>query len=394
MEVLLLTAEVAILLNQFSTVTGLTSSSLEAAMLKVGGYLESKLGADGTWGTDENSIEDTLLAYRAVLLTVGIGPVSTLEDTIIELQSEKGSWYDDEYITMLAAKALKERRTLPMAEINYIKLNAVGADGEEVESYSYNPYESFDIEVDTKTDNIESKLFVFIKKPDGTAVSLPSNGTLSWNTANSPEGEYAVEAIIKDNATGRVMARLEKSFTINAGFRTGNVIVSLRPHYTRVDKPVKVNAEISVENFSNIDKRVEVRTAVYSEDKVSEYASKMVLFDSEDAMPISGAILFDPDVSEERDYIIKSSVFDGTKKIAEGQDTFKVLPLADSQTFDYTLMQGEEVSETLNVVIPELPPKADIIFSFDLTGSMGGILNTAKTRAKTIMTELNNWAWI
>lgn len=384
-----LTAEVAILLNQFSTVTGLTSSSLEAAMLKVGGYLESKLGADGTWGTDENSIEDTLLAYRAVLLTVGIGPVSTLEDTIIELQSEKGSWYDDEYITMLAAKALKERRTLPMAEINYIKLNAVGADGEEVESYSYNPYESFDIEVDTKTDNIDSKLFVFIKKPDGTAVSLPSNGTLSWNTANSPEGEYAVEAIIKDNATGRVMARLEKSFTINAGFRTGNVIVSLRPHYTRVDKPVKVNAEISVENFSNIDKRVEVRTAVYSEDKVIEYASKMVLFDSEDAMPISGAILFDPDVSEERDYIIKSSVFDGTKKIAEGQDTFKVLPLADSQTFDYTLMQGEEVSETLNVVIPELPPKADIIFSFDLTGSMGGILNTAKTRAKTIMTELN-----
>ncbi len=384
-----LTAEVAILLNQFSTVTGLTSSSLEAAMLKVGGYLESNLGTDGTWGIDENSIEDTLLAYRAVLLTVGTGPVSTLEDTIIGLQSENGSWYDDAYITMLAAKALKERRTLPVAQINYIKLNAVGADGKKVESYSYNPYESFEIEVDNKTDNIDSKLFVFIKKTDGTAVSLPSNGALSWNTANNPAGEYFVEAIVKDNSTGRVMARLEKSFTINAGFRTGNVVVSLRPHFTRVDKPVKVNAEISVENFSNIDKQVEVCTAVYSEDKVVEYASKMVLFNSEDPMPISGAISFEPDVSVARDYIIRSFVFDGSEKIAEGQDTFKVLPLADSQTFDYTLMQGEEVSETLNVVIPELPPRADVIFSFDLTGSMGGILNTAKARAKTIMTELN-----
>ncbi len=384
-----LTAEVAILLNQFSAVTGLTSSSLESAMLKAGGYLESNLGADSTWGTDENSIEDTLLAYRAVLLTVGTGPVSTLEDTIIGLQNENGSWYDDAYITMLAAKALKERRTLPVAQINYIKLKVVGADGKKVESYSYNPYEPFEIEVDTKTDNIDSKIFVFIKKPDGTAVSLPSNGALSWNTANNPEGEYAVEAIVKDNSTGRVMARLEKSFKINSGFRVGNVVVSLRPHFTRVDKPVKVNAEISVENFSNIDKQVEVCTAVYSEDKIIEYASKMVLFDSEDPMPISGAISFDPDVSAQRDYIIRSFVFDGTKKIAEGQDTFKVLPLADSQTFDYTLMQGEEVSETLNVVIPELPPKADVIFSFDLTGSMSGILNTAKTKAKTIMTELN-----
>lgn len=386
---LALTAEVAILLNQFITVTGLTSSSLESAMIRAGSYLESNLGADGTWGTDENFIEDTLLAYRAVLLTVGTEPVKTLEDILIALQNENGSWYDDAYITMLAAKALKERRFLPVAQINYIKLYTVGDEGEKFESYSYNPYESFDIDVDIETDNIDSKLFVFIKKPDGTAILLPSNGALSWNTANNPEGEYWVEAIVKDNSSGRVMAKLEKSFLINSGFRAGNVIVSLAPHFTRVDKPVKVKADIAVENLSNINKQVEVCTAVYSEDKLIEIERKMVLFDFEDPMPIVGGITFEPDVSSEREYIIKSLVFDGTEKIAEGQDTFNVLPLADSQTFDYTLMQGEEVSETLRVLIPELPPKADVIFSFDLTGSMGGILNTAKTRAKEIMTELN-----
>lgn len=154
-----LTAEVAILLNEFNSVTGLTSASLEASMLKAGEFLMSKQGKDSTWGIDENSIEDTLLAYRAVLLTVGVEPVKLLEDTIISLQNENGSWYEDSYITMLAAKALKERKMLPIAQINDIKLYGT-VDGIKTESYSYNPYEAFDIDVDSKTDNIESKTFV------------------------------------------------------------------------------------------------------------------------------------------------------------------------------------------------------------------------------------------
>lgn len=54
------------------------------------------------------------------------------------------------------------------------------------------------------------------------------------------------------------------------------------------------------------------------------------------------------------------------------------------------LAPGESVSETKCVEIPSVPPKADIVFSFDLTESMSGIISTAKERAIDIMNALNS----
>jgi hypothetical protein len=54
-----------------------------------------------------------------------------------------------------------------------------------------------------------------------------------------------------------------------------------------------------------------------------------------------------------------------------------------------TLNPGGSINEVKTVSIPELPPKADVIFAFDLTGSMGGILGTAKANAITIMNDLD-----
>jgi len=49
---------------------------------------------------------------------------------------------------------------------------------------------------------------------------------------------------------------------------------------------------------------------------------------------------------------------------------------------------GGSVIELKTVCIPEIPPKADVVFAFDLTGSMGGIIATAKSQATNIMTAL------
>ena len=43
----------------------------------------------------------------------------------------------------------------------------------------------------------------------------------------------------------------------------------------------------------------------------------------------------------------------------------------------------------MNVTMPSLPPAADVLFSFDLTGSFGGVLNTAKSNATTLMATLS-----
>ncbi len=54
-----------------------------------------------------------------------------------------------------------------------------------------------------------------------------------------------------------------------------------------------------------------------------------------------------------------------------------------------TLYPGESVTEAKAVDMPAVIPKADIIFSFDLTGSMGGTINTAKAEAINIMNNLD-----
>ena len=53
-----------------------------------------------------------------------------------------------------------------------------------------------------------------------------------------------------------------------------------------------------------------------------------------------------------------------------------------------TLYPGDCYTVTKTVTIPGYTPKADVVFAFDLTGSMGGIINAAKTKAVTIMNTL------
>lgn len=59
------------------------------------------------------------------------------------------------------------------------------------------------------------------------------------------------------------------------------------------------------------------------------------------------------------------------------------------ETLNATLRPGESISEKKSVTIDTLPPQADVVFSFDTTGSMGNIIKTAKEKALEIMAELN-----
>lgn len=53
-----------------------------------------------------------------------------------------------------------------------------------------------------------------------------------------------------------------------------------------------------------------------------------------------------------------------------------------------TLHPGESVIEKKCVTIPALPPRVDVLLSFDLTGSMGGIIDTAKAEAINLINTL------
>ncbi len=55
-----------------------------------------------------------------------------------------------------------------------------------------------------------------------------------------------------------------------------------------------------------------------------------------------------------------------------------------------SLFPGERVDEIKTVTF-ELSEEADVVFAFDLTSSMSGIIGAAKTNAGALMTELDTW---
>jgi hypothetical protein len=54
-----------------------------------------------------------------------------------------------------------------------------------------------------------------------------------------------------------------------------------------------------------------------------------------------------------------------------------------------TLAPGASITELKTVDVPGRPMRADVVFAFDLTGSMSGVLNTAKANATAMMDTLN-----
>lgn len=57
-------------------------------------------------------------------------------------------------------------------------------------------------------------------------------------------------------------------------------------------------------------------------------------------------------------------------------------------SFSATLLPGQTVTEHKIATLPAAPPKGDVLFMMDLTGSMGGELNNLKVNATNIMTAV------
>jgi hypothetical protein len=53
-----------------------------------------------------------------------------------------------------------------------------------------------------------------------------------------------------------------------------------------------------------------------------------------------------------------------------------------------TLYPGQPTNSIVSVTLPSLPPAADVLFSFDCTASMGGVLTTAESNAVSLVASL------
>lgn len=396
-----LTAQVVLCLNEFVTTTNLTSRDVETSMRSAGEFLLVKQMADETWGTSDQGLIDTLMAYRAVLKTIGIDPVKNLDEVVKSLQMEDGSWCNNPYITIVAVKALNERMDMPYASISDIKVYK-DIDGSKTELYSFEPYEKMQIEVESEYDKEESKLLLFIKEKDGNIVYSQTGDTATWNTMSSKPGVYTIIAMVKDNRGGKITADYEKDFTINASLNIKNVVVYTNPQSTNINKPVTVNIETSLYSESNIDKKLNVTTAVYNADGIVVNLFNSVLnLKAEDQIASIGKISFEPDISEPSEYTIISSVFDGLSKIAEGKGSFSVHPplpptrIDIEQNLDKAVLYPGTDSVILTYKLfgegtPEVPQRnpIDLVLILDSSGSMSGTPWTKTKEAAKIISDV------
>lgn len=393
-----LTAEVILCLSKFISVTNLTSSSIETSLRKAGEFLVSIQQEDGTWGSAGENLINTLLAYRAVIKTLGFDFVLNAERVIETLQKSNGSWCDDPHITILAIKALNEKIQMPNADISDIKIFKT-EDGEDTENYSFGAYEGLEVRVISEYDNSLVKQIQFVKDPYGNVIFSQIGDVLNWNTMYNEPGIYTIIAQLKDNESGKIIDNHEKIFVINPSCNVKNVVIMTNPQSTNLNKATTVNIESAFYFETNIDKSLMVSTSIFEEDGnlFDSYENRVEIKASEQVKTLEMGS-FGPDVDSKKEYIIKTEIFEEGSKIAEGQNVFRVLPLPPSTRIDAQQNINKEVlypgkdSITLTYKlfgegVPEVPKRdpIDLVLILDRSGSMNGTpWSKAKEAAKII----------
>lgn len=353
-----LTAQASLLLNSCSLKTVLSSEELSLVLQRAGEYLVSQNLAEPARYAEE-TLAGTLLAYRAALNSVGSGSLGAVEDTIFNTQLSDGSWYNDPYLTLLAMRALREKNNAVTAAIDRIELYKPVINDELEEAYSFNAYESVIIKVYGQYGST-AKLQVFVRTQDGLAIASESGGQFIWDTINKIPGEYSVIAQLKDTNSGIVLTSAEKQFDIQPSFNIGEVTIRTNPPWARVGNPTGVDVYVSLFNQSNIDRQVDVTTEVYGSDgAVITSASKSVSCTSPEQFVALKMLSFVPDVSVEKEYEIRTFIYDNQIQVNEGLAVFKVLPLPSPIRVDV----GQNLDKTLLY-----PANDDVTATFTLTG--------------------------
>ncbi|TYQ16568.1 UNVERIFIED_CONTAM: Mg-chelatase subunit ChlD [Acetivibrio alkalicellulosi] len=396
-----LTSQIVLCMSKFIFRTNLTSDTLEETLIKAGKFIISSQKDDKTWGTSKEKLPETLLAYRAVLNTLGIEPVEGVEFLIKSLQQVNGSWYDSPYITILAVQALDEKMNLPYAKINDINIFKY-VESKIVESYDFTAYEDMKIYVECEYDQFEAAKVIFVTNPYGDIVYSQAGSDFKWNTAGNSPGKYSVIAIIKDKASGKILTNYEKAFEIDTFFNMGNMSITTYPKSTYVDQPVTVNAEIAFYTKSNVDRDLQVISTILDENgNVVTLSDEMVKSKAENRITAAKALSFEPDVSSPSKYIIKSEIIDSSVKIAERTTSFKVLPPPPPTRVDAVQSVDKEVlypgtdSVTLTYNLfgegtPEMPEREpiDLVLLLDSSGSMSGTPWTQTKEASKIIANM------
>lgn len=362
-----LTAEMTLILSEFKTLTKLTSNQLETSILKGGEYLVSKKEPDGTWGTDKENINGTLLAYRAVSSVLGEDYVEGISEKIKTIQGNKGSWYEDKYTTSLAIDALKTKsKKNVVAKLSNIK-SYVYNGNEKIKKDVFDPYENVILDIEGEYNEEEVALDILIKKPDENIERIQKEEIYSWNTEQNSSGTYTVIAVLKDKEEGKTLNSLEKNISIKEHFNISNIIINLEPKETRIKTDTEVSILGSLINESNIDKDVEVAITVTDENNNNIVHQSYTQNCKHNQQIINiPTTKFKPKIDDITTYLVKAEVYSKGQVITNTKKEFKILPPLPPARIDIEqklnkeiLSPGKDNVEALIKLIGEGIPEAN-----------------------------------
>lgn len=378
-----LTAHTIIILQNYKNARHQSSETIEVSLLNGQQFLLSSINSDGTWGLTESTIKGTLFSCAALKYTNSNTFDAVLKE-VIGIQQPDGSLFASPSLTARLIWLLYMPDS-PKQIVTGMTINAV--DGTSITAYT-------DVCFVPKLENFNEEsmeLILYLQYSSTEIIPIRFDEGYIWNTEDTMPGEYSLYSSVFDKKAGRFVEFKKWTFEILPGVGVGEVFVFTNPVYTRVTSQSDVKVSFSFNNLSNSDGEIIVKTIVSLDDGTSIATTEKKHFITADQKTsFIEALTFTPDVSAARKYLIRINVFHGDDAIASGDGEFWVVPLTTSETvLNIEMTTNEIYTQDISLAIPIFPPKADILFSFDLTASMGGILNTAKNRVQSIMTELN-----
>lgn len=237
-----------------------------------------------------------------------------------DLQAADGGVFDDPMATALFLELIVREQNSLIASVDHITVT--NDRGYSVSSFNAN--ENVNIYVVSDYETAKAYLKVSIETPSGSTIQL-NNQNLVWNTGNSEEGTYKVKAEIVRSSNQETVVSLTQEFRVLHRLSIDNLSLSLSQSYSRVgdSDSVSINADISLQNFSEDTDDVDIRWSIISNNEVID-SDSIEVTEADLAAETIHLTDFTPDTSAKRSYTISAELVSNNLVVVQASTNYFV----------------------------------------------------------------------
>lgn len=349
---LILTAQAVYSISKFMSNNSYSSKEINDLFNKSKTFFESI----GELNFEKSSIDKTLYIQLALMQVDGKIDYKTIVNSLSDIQSKNGSFYDDVHITSLVVKLLNNMDFNKSFRINSMNTalssenGYLGVDLNVVSRYDISYYSIIDDEYTLKTTVTNGKSVIYENE---IPVELSSqdtvvNGISAEFTLNEMRDDGIVVKTELCNSKG-VIKSTENTITLQPVPVAGKTELSdfsfnLSDNYTYVGYPIDVSSDYKLLYSTNVENSVDMEFVVTKDGEVVSTDNQTVKLVPESNSFGEKGISFTPDVSEEGKYVVTAKCLYDGKVVVERSAEFNVVKLQQ-------LEDPDEGTDKNNIVV-------------------------------------------